>query len=170
MHRQMERANQDLNSALRCVTAHHPASRSTHLPWVEYSHNSLPSAATGMSPLMVAYGYQTSLFPSQEHSVAVSSVKEHLRCCHRVWRHAREALSRTAQSQLADKHRIPAPDYHPGQKVWLATCDLPIQVDSRKLAPRHIGTFAIVRIINPAVCLKLPDTVSRSIQSSTSPS
>lgn len=35
-NRQTERVNQDLESALRCVTAHHPASWTTQLPWIEY--------------------------------------------------------------------------------------------------------------------------------------
>ncbi|CAJ1057674.1 uncharacterized protein LOC108874699, partial [Xyrichtys novacula] len=43
---QTERANQNLESALRCVAAHHPASWSTHLPWIQYAHNSLTSSAT----------------------------------------------------------------------------------------------------------------------------
>lgn len=32
---QMERANQDLETSLCCVASRHPASWSTHLPWVE---------------------------------------------------------------------------------------------------------------------------------------
>lgn len=48
---------------------------------------------------MVTYGYQPPLFPSQKHSIGVPSVKDHLRCCHRVWRHAREALFHMAQQK-----------------------------------------------------------------------
>lgn len=95
-NRQSERTNQDLKSALGCVSARHPASWCTHPPWVEYAHNSLASSATGMSLFMVAYGFQPPLFPSQEQEVPVPLVKAHLRRCHQVWRHARAALSRTA--------------------------------------------------------------------------
>lgn len=56
--------NQDLESALLCVFAHHPGSWSLHLSWVEYAHKSLTSLATGMSPFMVACGNQPLLFPS----------------------------------------------------------------------------------------------------------
>lgn len=115
---QTERANQDLETALRCVTARNPSSWSSFLTWVEYAHNSLSSAATGMTPFMAAYGYQPPLLSAQERDVAVPSVQAHVALCAEVWRMAREAITRAIwRSQwLADSHRIPAPTY---QKVWL---------------------------------------------------
>lgn len=47
---QAERAYQDLKAALRCVAAQNPSLWSSHLAWVEYTHNSLTSSATGVSP------------------------------------------------------------------------------------------------------------------------
>ena len=114
---QTERANQDLGSALCCVAAEHPVSWSTHLPWIGYARNSLVCSDTGMSPFHVSMGFQPPLFPVQETVVAVPSVQEHLRRIRRVWREAREALTRTAarNRQMADRHRTPAPDYQVGQ-------------------------------------------------------
>ncbi|KAI3355642.1 hypothetical protein L3Q82_004175 [Scortum barcoo] len=54
---QTERTNQDLESALRCVVSANPSSWSSYLPWVEYSHNSLTSSATGLSPFEASLGY-----------------------------------------------------------------------------------------------------------------
>ena len=119
---QIERANQDLGAALRCVTSRNPASWSTHLPWVEYAHNSLVCSATGMSPFMACNGFQPPLFPAQA-DVAVPSVQGHRRRARRVWRETRAALTRTTarNQRVADRHRTPAPDYQ-GRSKGLVSC------------------------------------------------
>lgn len=93
---QCERANQDPEAALRCVTAQDPTSWSSHLTWVEYAHNCLSSAATGLSPFEVSLGYQPPLFPIQGTELAVPSVQDHLCRCRRVWRAAHAAQQRTS--------------------------------------------------------------------------
>jgi len=156
---QTERANQDLESALRCVAARNPTSWCSQLPWVEYAHNSLTSAATGISAFEASLGYQPPLFPAQEEEIAVPSVQAHLRHCRQIWRETCSALLRTSDRnrRLADRHQIPAPDYQPGQRVWLSSRDILLKDSPRKLSPRFIGPYEISSIINPsAVRLKLP--------------
>ncbi|XP_078812643.1 uncharacterized protein lrrc75a isoform X3 [Oryzias latipes] len=153
---QAERANQELEAALRCLAAQNPSTWSKFLVWIEYAHNNHPSSATGLSPFEISLGYSPPLFPSQELDLAVPSVQHHLQRIQRIWRQAKAALLRTRESncRLANRRRRAAPNYQPGQKVWLSSRNIPLQVASRKLAPRYIGPYIIDEIINPS-CVKL---------------
>lgn len=81
---QTEQVNQDLESALHCVTSHHPVSWFFHLPWIEYAHNSLVSAGAGTLLFMASNGFQAPLLPRQKSAVSVQSIQEHLRQAHQV--------------------------------------------------------------------------------------
>lgn len=68
---QVERLNQELEEALRCVTSAEPTAWSTHLAWIEYAHNTLVSLASGLSPFEASLGYQPPLLPSEHADLAV---------------------------------------------------------------------------------------------------
>ena len=69
-------------------------------------------------------------------------------------------LSRDWVQQVANRRRVPAPAYRPGQRVWLLAKDLPLPTVSRKLAPRYVGPHTIDHVINPsALRLQLPSSL-----------
>ncbi len=156
---QSERANQDLERALRCMASAEPLTWSSKLAMVEYAHNSLPVSSTGLSPFQCCLGYQLPLFPSQEPDAIVPSTNVFIRRCLRTWRLARQALIRTGERNktLADRHRSKPPLYVCGQKVWLSTLDIPLKLPARKLGPKFIGPYVVTKVLNPVtVRLKLP--------------
>lgn len=142
---QTELANQEMETALCCMTSANPSSWSVQLPWVEYDHKSLTNASSGMSPFECALDYQPPLFPAQEVEVAVPSVHDHMRRCHRTWRKARATLlcaSARTQSQ-ANCRLASAPVYTPGQKVWLS---------SRNFPPDSLVPLKLTLSLTPLLC------------------
>ena len=105
-----------------------------------------------LSPFQCSLGYQPPLFPSQETEVAVPSVRALLRWCRHVWKAARHAMINTRDQvqRVANRWRVPAPAYCPGQKVWLLAKDLPLPTLSWKLAPHYVGPYTNERVINPS--------------------
>lgn len=161
---QTERANQDLERVLRCLVSKNPSSWSQQLSMVEYAHNSLPVAATGLSPFECSLGYQPPIFPSTESEVTVPSAHAFIQRCRHAWSRARETLLRVGArtKAKADRHRSKPPVYVVGQRVWLSTKNIPLRSVSNKLAPKFIGPFRVTRIISPvAVRLKLPPAYRR---------
>ncbi|XP_072770853.1 uncharacterized protein [Nerophis lumbriciformis] len=97
-----------------------------------------------------------------EIEVAVPSTRAHLRRCRKVWRSARAALLKASEKMRrnANRRRIPAPDYQPGQQVLLRAKDLHLPISSQKLAPRFVGPYTVRSKVNPAaVCLDLPGSM-----------
>ncbi|KAK5922946.1 hypothetical protein CgunFtcFv8_020167 [Champsocephalus gunnari] len=89
---QSECLNQELETTLCCLVYQNQTTWSNHLTWVEFAHNTLPTAATGLSPFHCANGYQPPLFSANEGEATVPSVHAMIRRCRRTWAGARQSL------------------------------------------------------------------------------
>lgn len=89
----------------------------------------------------------------------VPSVDDWIKRSEQVWDSAHVRLQRAIRAQRiqADRRRRPHPNYQPGQRVWLATRDLRLRLPCRKLTPRYVGPFKILKRINEVTYrLELP--------------
>ena len=78
--------------------------------------------------------------------------------------------NRDRVKRTANRRRVLAPAYCPGQRVWLLARALPLPSVSQKLVPRYVGPYTIAQVINPsALRLTLPPPLSRSTLFSTFP-
>ncbi len=61
--------------------------------------------------------------------------------------HLQRAVHRTRDQ--ANRRRRANPNYQPGQWVWVSTRDLRLRLPCKKLSPRYVGPFKIIRQITP---------------------
>ncbi|KAI2660671.1 Transposon Tf2-6 polyprotein [Labeo rohita] len=156
---QVERLNQELSRFLRSYCHDHQEDWSRFLFWAEYAQNSLRKPTTQLTPFQCILGFQPPLFPwsgePSDHPAVNSWFQQSEETWNRAHVHLQSAVRRT-QAQ-ADRRRRPNPPYEPGQWVWLATRDLRLRRPCKKLNPRYVGPFKIIKQITPvSFRLELP--------------
>ncbi|KAL0159750.1 hypothetical protein M9458_043475, partial [Cirrhinus mrigala] len=156
---QAERLNQELTRFLCSYCQDHQEEWSRFLLWAEYAQNSLRKPSTNLTPFQCILGYQPPLFPWSGEPSELPAVNSWFQLSEETWNrahvHLQRAIHRTGLQ--GDRRRRPNPSYEPGQWVWLSTRDLRLRLPCKKLSPRYVGPFKIIRQVTPvSFRLELP--------------
>ncbi|KAL0186270.1 hypothetical protein M9458_017940, partial [Cirrhinus mrigala] len=148
---QVERLNQELTRFLRTYCQNCQEDWSRYLFWAEYAQNSLRKPSTNLTPFQCVLGFQPPMFPWSGEPTELPAINSWLQSSEETWNQAHVYLQgavRRTQAQ-ANRRRHPNPPYEPGQWVWLSTRDLRLRLPCKKLNPRYVGPFQIIRQITP---------------------
>ena len=124
----------------------------------EFSYNNSKHSATTLSSFFANYGFHPRMLPPFPDSTtpAADSYVAQLRKTQTTLQ--TELLkARKAMELSANRKRRPAPDFTPGQQVWLLRRNISTTRPSSKLDVRRLGPFPIIeRVGTSAFRLDLP--------------
>ncbi|SOV04612.1 uncharacterized protein UDID_17153 [Ustilago sp. UG-2017a] len=160
-----ERVNQVLEQYLCGYSNHLQTNWSDLLPLAEFSYNNAEHASTQLTPFFANYRYHPrfsfdntdpaspALFPTAR------SYADQLKQLHEYVRG--ELVKANSQSaEQFDKHRLPAPQFRPGDRVWLSADNIRSLRPTKKLDYRRLGPFSVSKVISShAYRLQLPPSM-----------
>jgi hypothetical protein len=156
---QTERMNRTFGDMLRAFAGQAPAAWDTHLTAAEFAMNNAVNRSVGKSPFFLNYGYNPATPVWRELDLPVPAAKAFVKSFVSRLTDARSCLE-AAQQRTAAYYNQGKKDvtFSPGQLVLLSTKNLRMTVEgSRKLLPRSIGPFPVVRMVGHAAAeLQLP--------------
>ena len=162
---QTERVNQELEQYLRIFVNQRQDDWDELLPLAEFQYNNHVHSATRQVPFLLdtgripRMGFEPGQLPSH-----LETVNEFTGRMKEALEEARSALAQSKEdmARYYDQKRTRAPDYKPGDKVYLDASDIRTTRPSQKLSHRRLGPFSIMeKVGNGAYRLKLPPSMKR---------
>jgi hypothetical protein len=162
---QTERVNQELEQYLRLFISQRQDDWVDLLPLAEFQYNNHVHSATQHPPFLLETGRLPRMgFEPDQRPSKVESVNEFAERMRSTLDEAKSALAKSKDdmARYYNQRRTPAPDFQPGDKVYLDAADITTARPSRKLSHKHLGPFPIERKVgNNAYRLRLPSAMSR---------
>jgi len=161
---QTERVNGIMEQYLRSYVNYQQDDWCQWLPMAEFMGNNHASETTGTSPFFANYGYDPRMdfldeqtLPTDDQEarsfvVTMTELHAHLR--------TEMGYAQERQQENTDRHRIPAPSFQIGDKVWLNAKNIRTRRPSRKLDNKRHGPYEVkARVGTHAYRLELPNTM-----------
>jgi hypothetical protein len=162
---QTERVNQELEQYLRLFISQRQDDWVDLLPLAEFQYNNHVHSATQHPPFLLETGRLPRMgFEPDQRPSQVESVNEFTNRMRSTLDEAKAALAKSKDdmARYYNQRRTPAPDFQPGDKVYLEATDITTTRPSRKLSHKHLGPFSVERKVgNNAYRLRLPPAMSR---------
>ena len=157
---QTEQVNQELEQYLWLFVNQRQNDWDDLLPLAEFQYNNHVHIATQNVPFLLDTGQLLHMrFEPDQPPSSVESINEFKE----QMENAKAALvkSKDNMAKYYNQRQTPAPDYQPGDKVYLDASDIQMTRPSRKLSHQRLGPFPIVnKVGNNAYHLQLPPSMS----------
>jgi hypothetical protein len=162
---QTERVNQELEQYLRLFVNQRQDDWADLLPLAEFQYNNHIHSSTQHQPFLLETGRLPRMgFEPDQPPSRLESVNEFTDRMRSTLEEAKAALAKSKDdmTRYYNQKRTKAPEYKPGDKVYLDASDIQTTRPSRKLSHRNLGPFPIERRVgNNAYRLRLPVSMKR---------
>ena len=159
-----ERTNQTLETYLRAYCSYQQDDWVDYLALAEFAFNNLVNSSTQQTPFFANLGFHPTFEPRITERSTVPAAANLAACLEIIHQELRTELAQANETQARyyNSRALPAPEYQPGDLVWLLRHNIKTTRPSDKLDYRKLGPFPIVaRKGRSAYHLRLPHTLSR---------
>jgi len=162
---QTERTNATLEQYLRCFINYQQDNWSQLLPLAQFCYNNTVHSSTNQTPFFALYGYHPRFnvhIPRVQKNTP--EAKERLAVLKRTQEDLKFHIESAQESQARfhDQNAQPAPNFAPGDLVWLVRKHIRTARPSSKLDSTKLGPFKIVGPVGSrAFRLNLPQSMRR---------
>ena len=161
---QTERVNQELEQYLWVFVNECQDDWDGLLPMAEFQYNNHVHSSTQQTPFLLDTGRHPRMGFEPSQPSRLETVNEFTDRMQSSLTEAKAALKK-AQEDMAkyyDRRREPAPQFSPGDKVYLDGSDIRTSRPSKKLAHKFLGPYVIEHRVGPsAYRLRLPRSLNR---------